>query len=146
VLSKVQSYEQSASPLACWLSANPPTACMREEPQMNDKNNHNKNNHNKVIATAIVLGGLAIANNIPTANASPDKQSPQFPLYCSDEAPYPPPFAMWDAVCTIYGHGVQGQWASPPRQQPQIPTGPGSAACSSYHPSAYCGSTYNPFS
>ena len=79
-----------------------------------------------VVATAVAGGLTAGMVSMPTASASP-----QYPLYCSDEAPYPPPYSPFDTMCTIMGHGVQGRWASTPQQI--APTWqPGPTTCGAY--------------
>lgn len=95
----------------------------------------------QLAAASVVLAGAALFT-APVGNASPT-----FPLYCSTEAPYPPPYTMSGTVCTSIGYGYQGTWDRPSQPiGPTWPTGPGSAACSAYHPAWYCGPVRNPFS
>jgi hypothetical protein len=91
------------------------------------------------VFTAVLVGADSFHEPIAVA-------SPEFPNYCSNEAPYPPPYTMPGTVCTSYGYGYPGRWETPSTPiGPTWPTGPGSAACSSYHPASYCGPVHNPF-
>lgn len=90
-----------------------------------------------LIVTAVASSALAVgAMHAASAHAAP--------TFCTYDFPVAPP----GQYCVNYSPGGGLYNINAPTQAPTGPTwdtGPGSAACSSYHPAAFCGPTRNPF-